>query len=82
VRGKGLMIGAEFVQDKVAKEPDKKLRDALVHNAFERGLLLLGCGQSVVRVAPPLNIERPLVDEALEIFEEALTEAEKEVKVT
>ena len=80
VRGKGLMIGAEFVQDKVAKEPDKPLRDAMVHNAFERGLLLLGCGQSVVSVAPPLNIERPLVDEALEIFEDALTEAERDHK--
>ena len=39
-------------------------------------------GQSVVRVAPPLNIERPLVNEALEIFEDALTEAEKALKIT
>ena len=42
----------------------------------------LGCGQLVARVAPPLNIERPLVNEALEIFEEALTEAEKTLKIT
>ena len=41
--------------------------------------LVLGCGQSVVRLAPPLNIEKGLIDEALEIFEEALTEAEGEV---
>jgi 4-aminobutyrate aminotransferase len=72
------MIGVEFVSDKTSKEPARMLRDALVHKAFERGLLLLGCGQSVVRIAPPLNIERPLVHEGLEIFEEALIEAEKE----
>jgi 4-aminobutyrate aminotransferase len=77
IRGKGLMIGVEFVEDKTSKHPAKALRDQMVHNAFERGLLLLGCGQSVVRIAPPLNIERPLVDEALEIFEDALTEAER-----
>jgi 4-aminobutyrate aminotransferase len=77
VRGRGLMIGVEFVKDRTLKVPDKKLRDALVHHAFENGLLLLGCGQSVVRIAPPLNIERPLVDEALEKFEAALSEAEQ-----
>jgi 4-aminobutyrate aminotransferase len=77
LRGKGLMIGVEFVKDKATKEPAKELRDAMVHDAFERGLLLLGCGQSVVRIAPPLNIERPLVEEGLAIFEAALTEAEQ-----
>ncbi|MBI3360157.1 MAG: acetyl ornithine aminotransferase family protein [Chloroflexi bacterium] len=78
IRGKGLMIGVELVADKKTKEPAKALRDRLIERAFERGLLLLGCGQSVVRIAPPLNIERTLVDEALGIFEEALTEAKAE----
>ncbi|MBI3764027.1 MAG: acetyl ornithine aminotransferase family protein, partial [Chloroflexi bacterium] len=78
IRGKGLMIGVELVADKKTKEPAKALRDRLIEHAFERGLLLLGCGQSVVRIAPPLNIERTLVDEALGIFEEALTEAKAE----
>jgi len=77
VRGKGLMIGVEFVKDKALKAPDKHLRDDLVHNAFNHGLLLLGCGQSTVRIAPPLNIEHPLVEEALEIFEHSLTLAEQ-----
>ncbi|MBI3326773.1 MAG: aminotransferase class III-fold pyridoxal phosphate-dependent enzyme [Nitrospinae bacterium] len=79
LRGKGLMLGVEFVQDKATKEPAKALRDALVQKAFERGLLLLGCGQSVVRIAPPLTIERPLLEEGLAIFEDALTEVEKTV---
>ncbi len=76
VRGKGLMVGVEFVTDRATKEPARALRDRLVHAAFERGLLLLGCGQSAVRIAPPLNIEQNLVDEGLEIFEAALTVAE------
>jgi 4-aminobutyrate aminotransferase len=80
VRGKGLMIGVEFVQDRATKVPAKNLRDAVVYAAFERGLLLLGCGRSVVRIIPPLNIERPLVEEGVEIFEEALTEAEQTVR--
>lgn len=78
IRGKGLMIGVEFVKDKASKEPDKELRDRVAACAFERGLITLGCGQSVIRIAPPLNIERSLVDEGLQIFEAALTEAEME----
>ena len=77
VRGKGLMIGIEFVKDHQTKEPDDKLRDHLVDNAFLRGLLLLGCGKSTVRIAPPLNVSRKEVDEAMEIFEEALLVSER-----
>jgi 4-aminobutyrate aminotransferase len=78
VRGKGLMIGAEFVTDRKTKQPAKKLRDRIVHKAFSHGLLLLGCGESVVRFAPPLNITRDLIDEGLEAFEASVTEAEAE----
>ena len=77
VRGKGLMIGIELVKDKKTKEPAKQLRDALVHGCFERGLLTLGCGRSATRFMPPLMLPQNLADEALEIFEDALTEAEK-----
>ncbi len=77
VRGKGLMIGVEFVKDRLTKEPDDKLRDSVVDNAFLRGLLLLGCGKSTVRFAPPLCVTREEVNEALEIFEESLTVSEK-----
>ena len=54
VRGKGLMIGVEFVKDRQTKEPAEKLRDQIVDAAFRRGLLLLGCGKSTIRIAPPL----------------------------
>lgn len=76
VRGKGLMIGAEFVKDKGAKTPAPELRERIVQTAFRKGLLLLGCGESTIRVSPPLVISRQQADEALEIFEASVTEAE------
>ncbi len=80
VRGKGLMIGIELVKDKKTKEPAKKVRDALVHGCFERGLLTLGCGASATRCMPPLMLPQKLADEALQIFEDALTEAEQKYR--
>ena len=80
VRGRGLMIGVEFVKDPDTKEPDSKLRDMIVDNAFLRGLLLLGCGSSVIRLAPPLNVTRHKIDEAMEIFEEALQVSETDIE--
>ncbi|NWF64404.1 MAG: acetyl ornithine aminotransferase family protein [Chloroflexi bacterium] len=79
VRGKGLMIGVEFVKDRETKEPAKTLTDRVVDLAFEHGLLMLACGQSVIRIAPPLSINKGEVDEGLRIFEGALTQAEKEL---
>lgn len=76
VRGIGLMIGIEFVNDKTSKEAAPKLRDQVIDAAFERGLLLLGCGKSVIRISPPLCITREEVDEGLFILEEAIRIAE------
>jgi len=78
VRGKGLMIGVEFVKDKSTKEPNEELRNMIEKTAFEYGLLLLGCGKSVIRLAPPLSITKKEMDEALDIFEKVITMAEKE----
>ena len=80
MRGIGLMIGVEFVKDHSSKEPAEELRDAVIHKAFERGLLMLGCARSVIRIAPALSISKTQIDEGLTIFEEALSLAEKEVK--
>jgi 4-aminobutyrate aminotransferase len=77
VRGKGLMIGVEFVQEPETKTPDSRLRDAVVDHAFLRGLLLLGCSTSTIRLAPPLCVSRSEIDQAMEIFEEALLAAER-----
>lgn len=76
-RGIGLMLGVEFVKNKETKEYAPELRDAVVQHGFERGLLLLGCSKSVIRIAPPLCISKAEIDEGLEIFEEAVTLAEQ-----
>ncbi len=77
VRGKGLMIGVEFVQDRETKEPDRDLTERVVEMGFERGLLMLSCGKSVIRIAPPLCMTKSEMDEGLQLFEESLTAAEK-----
>ena len=80
VRGIGLMIGVEFVKDRKSKVPADELCGKIVDLAFERGLILLSCGKSVMRIAPPLSISRTEMDEGLAIFEEAVTLAEKEAR--
>ena len=75
VRGSGLFIGVDFVTDRVTKQPDHALVGRLERAAFARGLLLLGCGESVIRIAPPLVIDEYDVDTGLAIFEAALTDA-------
>jgi 4-aminobutyrate aminotransferase len=79
VRGKGLMLGVEFVQDKVTKVADARLRNRIVELAFEHGLLIMGCGANSMRIIPPLVVTRAEVDEGLDIFEHALTMAEQEL---
>jgi 4-aminobutyrate aminotransferase len=74
------MIGIEFVKDRKSKTPDETLRERIIELAFERGLILLGCGKSVIRIAPPLSVTKAETDEALTILEEALSIAEKEIR--
>lgn len=76
VRGKGLMIGVELVKDRETKEPAHELRNAVVQRAFEKGVLLLGCGPSTIRFMPPLVIDEDTAGIGLDIFDEVLTELE------
>jgi 4-aminobutyrate aminotransferase len=77
VRGIGLMIGVEFVKDRGTREPAVELRDAIVHRAFENGLLTMGCGTSTIRICPPLCITEAEMDEGLAILDEAIAFVEK-----
>jgi 4-aminobutyrate aminotransferase len=78
VRGRGLMIGVELVKDKATREPVAALRNRVETLAFERGLMILGCGETTVRLCPPLIVSEEEATVALDILEEALTVAEKE----
>jgi len=75
VRGLGMMIGVEFVENKDSMTPAPELRDRIERNAFERGLILLGAGANTIRWSPPLILTREHVDVALEIFDEAIAAA-------
>ena len=70
VRGLGLMIGIELVRDRETKEKAPELRDRVLRQAFERGLLVLGAGDSTIRLCPPLVITRDQCDFAMETLEE------------
>jgi len=80
VRGRGLMIGIEFVKNRQTKERANGLRDKTIQKAFEAGLLLLPCGSSAIRMTPPLNIKQSLVDEGLSLFEMVLTSVERDYR--
>jgi 4-aminobutyrate aminotransferase len=75
-RGIGMMIGVELVYDQQTREPAKKLRDEAIHRAFDKGLLLLGCGSSTIRLIPPLNLDKATADEALHVIDAAIGETE------
>ncbi|NMC29952.1 MAG: acetyl ornithine aminotransferase family protein [Pelolinea sp.] len=76
VRGKGLMIGVEFVKDRKTKEAATDLRNEVVDRCFEKGLLTLGCGDSTIRITPPLCVTEEEIREGLEIFALSVKEAE------
>lgn len=72
VRGLGLMIGVEFAKDTETLEPWGELRDHIVYECFERGLVLQGAGESSIRFSPPLIIDRQQADYALNVFAAAV----------
>ena len=77
VRGKGLMIGIELVKDQTSREPHPQLRQQVVERAFQQGLLVLGCGESTLRLMPPLIVEQHQADFALDVLERVIVEASK-----
>ena len=76
VRGMGMMIGVEFVENKTSLKPNPELRDRIEMACFERGLIILGAGTNTIRWSPPLILTTENVDVALEIFDEAIGELE------
>ena len=76
VRGKGLMIGVELVKDRKTKEPAVEERDEVMRRSWKKGVAIIGCGTSTLRIAPPLTITRELVDTALDIIIESIKEVE------
>lgn len=72
VRGRGLMIGIEFVKDKRSKTYHPEARARILHRALEKGLVLLPAGKSVIRICPPLIITKEQADLGLDILKQAI----------
>jgi 4-aminobutyrate aminotransferase len=72
VRGLGLMIGVEFVENRTSNKPAPELRDRVEVACFERGLIILGAGTNTIRWSPPLILTKENVDVAVEIFDQAI----------
>ena len=68
VRGRGLMIGIELVKDKQTREPASALRNRVETLAFEHGLMILGCGETSLRLCPPLTVSEEEATVALDIL--------------
>ncbi|MDQ6681975.1 MAG: aminotransferase class III-fold pyridoxal phosphate-dependent enzyme [Chloroflexota bacterium] len=67
IRGIGLMVAVEFASHEAA--------NAVQQAAFERGLLVLECGEAALRFSPPLMVDPQAIDAALRIFSDALPAA-------
>ena len=73
VRGKGLLLGLELVEDRRTKKlVSKEKTKALFQACLRRGLVAM-CYSPVIRINPPLNIDETTALEGLEILDEALT---------
>jgi 4-aminobutyrate aminotransferase len=75
VRGKGLMLAVEIVKDKQSKTPVSKVRDQIVELAFDGGVLLLGAGETSIRLSPPLIVTQEQGDYALDVLEKCISQS-------
>ena len=73
VRGLGLMLAVEIVHDRATREWAPHLRDEIITECFNRGLLVLGAGPSTIRLSPPLVIDEEQAACATQILSEAIS---------
>lgn len=77
VRGLGLLLAVEFVLDRKTKEPAVDMANEIMDQCFRRGLMLLTCGKSGIRLVPPLVVDKTTADQGLDIFEAVVGDMEK-----
>jgi len=78
VRGKGLMIGVELVEDKETKKAAPQKAAEVMLRSWKRGVAIVTCGVSTLRIVPPLTIQTSMLETALDIVEDTLNEVAKE----
>jgi 4-aminobutyrate aminotransferase len=74
VRGIGMMLGIELVTDREKKTKAIEGAEQSVELAFDKGLLLLGCGENSIRFIPALTVGKDEIDCCLGILDECLKE--------
>ncbi len=79
VRGLGMMIGIELVKNREHKTRAIEECNQIIQACFQKGLLILSCGQNTIRFMPPLILTQKEADQGLDIFETALTEVEHRI---
>jgi 4-aminobutyrate aminotransferase len=77
VQGLGLMIGFELVRDQQSRERFPELRNRLEWMAFERGILILGCGPNSIRLCPPLVFTLDQAEFCLDTLEACLEQSQE-----
>ena len=73
IRGRGLMIGFDIVRGPNKDQRHPELCGRIIQEAFNRGLLLLPCGESSIRITPPLCINEAQLDVGLKVLDEVLS---------
>jgi 2,2-dialkylglycine decarboxylase (pyruvate) len=74
VRGRGLLIGLDLVQDRATKAPAPKLAQRVARTCLELGMMtsVVRGGFGIFRIAPPITVDKAEIDLALEIFDRAI----------
>ena len=75
VRGKGCLLGIELVKDRVTKEPANEAGALVYQKAFAKGLAWIPAG-NVLRLSPPLIMQKEVAAKAMDIIEESIAEVE------
>lgn len=63
-RGRGLMAAFDL--------PSTDIRDKVIKVAYNKGLMILGCGEKSIRFRPPLNVSTDEIDKGIAILEESI----------
>lgn len=79
VRCKGCLMGVELVKDRSTKEPFTAAGEMVYQRAFRKGLAWIPAGH-ILRMSPPLIMEKPVAAKAMDIIDEAIGETEKELQ--
>ena len=77
VRGRGLFIGVEFVDDRASRDPAPEIASRVAAACRDRGLLIQVVASNVWRIAPPLTVSDDEIDRAASIIHDSLTECDE-----